>query len=137
MWGETSVECFAGNHCPSLHKGQFLENLELAKVGQRWLRNHAGIPICFACRLTSPPGTSLVAQIVKCLPTVRETGAQSLGWEDLLEKEWHPTPVLLPGKSHGWRSLVGCSPWARKESDMTEQLHFHLSTNQFSSLQPM
>ena len=36
-----------------------------------------------------------------------------------------PTPVLLPGKSHGWRSLVGCSPWRRKESDMTERLHFH------------
>ena len=28
-------------------------------------------------------------------------------------KQWHPTPVLLPGKSHGWRSLVGCSPWGR------------------------
>ena len=27
--------------------------------------------------------------------------------------QWHPTPVLLPGKSHGWRSLVGCSPWGR------------------------
>ena len=40
---------------------------------------------------------------------------------------WHPTPVLLPGKSHGWRSLVGCSPWGRWESDTTEQLHFHFS----------
>ena len=38
---------------------------------------------------------------------------------------WHPTPVLLPGKSHGQRSLVGCSPWGGKESDMTEWLHFH------------
>ena len=38
-----------------------------------------------------------------------------------------PTPVLLPGKSHGWRSLVGCSPWGRYESDMTEWLHFHFS----------
>ena len=38
-----------------------------------------------------------------------------------------PTPVLLLGKSHGWRSLVGCSPWGREESDTTEQLHFHLS----------
>ena len=38
---------------------------------------------------------------------------------------WHPTPVLLPGKSPGWRSLVGCSPWGRKESDTTERLHFH------------
>ena len=40
---------------------------------------------------------------------------------------WHPTPVLLPGKSHGWRSLVGCSPWGREESDLTERLHFHFS----------
>jgi len=38
-----------------------------------------------------------------------------------------PTPVLLPGKSHGWRSLVGFSPWGHKESDTTERLHFHFS----------
>ena len=37
------------------------------------------------------------------------------------------TPVLLPGKSHGLRSLVGCSPWGREESDTTERLHFHFS----------
>ena len=42
-------------------------------------------------------------------------------------RQWHPTPVLLPGKSHGQRSLVGCSPWGSEESDMTEQLHFHFS----------
>ncbi|XP_055254802.1 OTU domain-containing protein 3 [Moschus berezovskii] len=42
-------------------------------------------------------------------------------------RQWQPTPVLLPGKSHGRRSLVGCSPWGREESDMTEQLHFHFS----------
>ena len=40
-------------------------------------------------------------------------------------RKWQPTPVLLPGKSHGQRTLVGYSPWGRKESDMTEQLHFH------------
>ena len=40
-------------------------------------------------------------------------------------RQWHPTPVLLPGKSHGWRSLVGYSPWGSEESDMTERLHFH------------
>ena len=39
-------------------------------------------------------------------------------------RQWHPTPVLLPGKSHGRRSLVGYSPWGRKESDTTERLHF-------------
>ena len=38
-----------------------------------------------------------------------------------------PTPVLLPWKSHGWRSLVGCGPWGRTESDTTEWLHFHFS----------
>ena len=45
----------------------------------------------------------------------------------LRRRKWHPTPVLLPGKSHGWRSLVGCSPSGHYESDMTEQLHFHFS----------
>ena len=40
---------------------------------------------------------------------------------------WHPTSVLLPGKSHGRRSPVGCSPWGRSESDRTERLHFHFS----------
>ena len=45
----------------------------------------------------------------------------------LRRRWWHPTPVLLPGKSHGRRSLVGCSPWGCKESDMTEWLHFHFS----------
>ena len=43
------------------------------------------------------------------------------------EKAMQSTPVLLPGKSHGQRSLVGCSPWGSEELDMTEQLHFHFS----------
>ena len=42
-------------------------------------------------------------------------------------RQWHPTPVLLPGKSHGRRSLVGCRPWGCKELDTTERLHFHFS----------
>ena len=42
-------------------------------------------------------------------------------------RQWHPTPVPLPGKSHGRRSLVGGSPWGRTESDTTEWLHFHFS----------
>ena len=42
-------------------------------------------------------------------------------------RQWHPTPVILPGKSHGQRSLVGCSPWCREESNTTERLHFHFS----------
>ena len=42
-------------------------------------------------------------------------------------RQWHLTPVLLPGKSHGRRSLVGCSPWGRQELDTTERLHFPFS----------
>ena len=45
----------------------------------------------------------------------------------LRRRQWHPTPVLLPGRSHGWRSLVGCSPWDCEESDTTERLPFHFS----------
>ena len=44
-----------------------------------------------------------------------------------LRRKWHPTPVLLRGKSHGQRSLVGYSSWGCEESDMTERLHFHFS----------
>ena len=53
-----------------------------------------------------------------------DTWVQSLSLEEPLEKEWQPTPVLLPGKSHGERNLVDYSPWDRKELDTTEQLHF-------------
>ena len=42
-------------------------------------------------------------------------------------RQWHPTPVLLPGEPHGLRSLVDCSPQGLEESDMTERLHFHFS----------
>ena len=42
-------------------------------------------------------------------------------------RQWHPAPVLLPGKSHGCRGLVGCSPPDHYESDTTERLHFHFS----------
>ena len=47
--------------------------------------------------------------------------------EHMSEKAVAPTPALSPGKSRGWRSLEGCSPWGRKESDTTERLPFHLS----------
>ena len=42
-------------------------------------------------------------------------------------RQWQPAPVLSPGKSHGRRSLVGCSPWGREESNKSERLHFHCS----------
>ena len=48
-------------------------------------------------------------------------------YNDFWRRQWQPTPVLLPGKSHGPKSMVGCSPWGLEESDMTERLHFHFS----------
>ena len=64
----------------------------------------------------------------KAMPMNAQTTTQlhsshMLAWR----RQWHPTPVLLPGKFHGQRSLVGCTPWGREESDTTERLHFPFS----------
>ena len=67
-----------------------------------------------------------MAQRVKHLPTMQETlfdpCVRKIPWR----RKWQPTPVLLPGKSHGQRSLVDYSPWDHKELDTTEQLHLLL-----------
>ena len=80
----------------------------------RWLTLHLGKAL----------KAFLVAQTVKHLPTMPETRVRSLVRKILLRRKWQPTPVLLPGKSHGQRSLVGYSLWGHKESDTTEWLHF-------------
>ena len=54
----------------------------------------------------------------------QETWVRSLGWEDPLGEGMVAPSSILAGESHGRRSLVGYSSWGRKESDMTEQLHF-------------
>ena len=69
----------------------------------------------------------LMAQTVKCLPTIWEPVFDPWVRKILWRWKWQPTPVLLPGKSYGRRSLVGYSPWGPKQSDTTEQLHFHFS----------
>ena len=69
----------------------------------------------------------VVAQMVKHLPAMQETEfnrwVRKIPWR----RKWQPTAIHLPGKFHGWRSLVGYSPWGRKELDTTEGLHFHFS----------
>ena len=60
------------------------------------------------CSLPGPPVVKQLTQMVQ-------------RWQ------WQPTPVVSPGKSHGRRGLVGCSPWVHEESDTTKQLHFHFS----------
>ena len=64
-----------------------------------------------------------MAQAVQNPPAIQKTQepwVRSLGWEDPLEEEMATTPVFLPGKSHGQRSLAGYSPQGHKESDTTE-----------------
>ena len=65
---------------------------------------------------------SLVAQLVKNLPTMRETWVRSLGWEDPLGKGKVTTPLFWPGEFHGLYSL-----WSRKESDTSERLSLHFT----------
>ena len=67
---------------------------------------------------------SLVVQRVKSLQCRRlgfDPWVRKIPWR----RKQQPTPVFLPGKSHGWCNLVGYSPWGHKEADMTERLHFH------------
>ena len=73
------------------------------------------------------PRASLVAQRLKCLPPMWETRVRSLDREDPLEKEMAIHSSILAWRIHGRRSLVGYSPWGRKELDTTERLHFLLS----------
>ena len=61
-----------------------------------------------------------MALAVKNPPAMQETWVPSLGWEDPWRSGRQPTPVILPGESHGQRSLAGCSPWGHKESDTME-----------------
>ena len=68
--------------------------------------------------------SSLVAQMVKCLPTMWETQVRSLGWEDPLEKEMATHSSTLVWKIPWTESVAGYSPWGCKESDMSERPHF-------------
>ena len=64
-------------------------------------------------------GTYYIAQISLVARTRFDPWIGKIPWK----RKWQPTPVFLPGKSHGQRSLAGYSPWGRKESDMTEKLN--------------
>ena len=70
-------------------------------------------------------GASLVVQRLKRLPAMWETWVQSLGREDPWRKKWQPTPVFLPGESHGQRSLMGYSPRVAKSRTRLSDFLFH------------
>ena len=107
--------------------------LEPAEAGDcGWGRGCHGCPTPpftghFTAALSFHVSSPLVAQTVKHLLQCRRPGFDP--WEGKIScrRKWQPTPVFLPGKSHGRRSLVGYSLWGQKESDMTEQLHFSVS----------
>ena len=61
---------------------------------------------------------------ISYMPPASAGGFNPLVMKIPWRRKWKPTPVFLSGKSHGLRSLVGCSPWGRKELDVTERLHF-------------
>ena len=71
----------------------------------------------------SPPSPCGSDSKASCLQSGRPSFNPWVG-KILWRRKWPPTPVLLPGKSHGRKSLVGYSPWGLKESDTTERLHF-------------
>ena len=85
-----------------------------------WSHSHPYKTTGIAIALTTG-GASLVAQLVKNLPEMRETWVRSLGWEDPQRRERLPTPVFWPRKFHGLHS-----PWGHKESDTTEGLSLSL-----------
>ena len=74
---------------------------------------------------------SVVAPMVKNLPAMRETWARFLGQVRKIpwRRAWQPVPIILPGESHGQKSLEGYSPWGCKESDMNEWLNTHTHTH--------
>ena len=87
------------------------------------LSSPLNLPFCNNNNCVLPELASLVAQTVKRLSAMQETVFHPWVGKIPWRKKWQPTPVFLPGKSHGRRSLIGYCPWGRKESDTTERLH--------------
>ena len=102
-------------------------NIFLQPLGERICSNPVHYSALYLLIIYSPPGT------IEDFPGGSEGKASACNgfdpWDGKIPwgRKWHPTPVFLPGKSHGWKSLVGCSPRGHKELDMTEWLHFHFS----------
>ena len=120
-----------------------LESVIQSKVSQKEKNKYILMKICGTQKngtdeTISRAGIEMQLQRMDIWTWGQGEGENGINWEIGIDiyilscikqrrRQWHLTPVLLPGKSHGWRSLVGCSPWGRQELDTTEQLHFHFS----------
>ena len=71
--------------------------------------------------IKNPPANAGTVREAGLIPGSGRSPGEGNGWK------WQPTPVFLPGESHGWRSLVGYSPWGQKELDTTEET-YHAGT---------
>ena len=94
-----------------------------------WILFHAmNVPLVFI-RLSVIGRLGCIHSLAVVNTSALNTDEQVFVWPQLFlrRRQWHPTPVLLPGKPHGRRSLAGCSPWGHWGSDTTERLHFHFS----------
>ena len=99
-----TLQCACVNEWHALHES----SEEPCSAVPRWPHRAYGRGFTPTCQWTP-----LVAQMVKRLPTMQETQVQSLVREISWRRKSQPTPVFLPAKSHGWRSLVGYSPWLK------------------------
>ena len=111
----------------TLYNGKFVYSLPvplLAKITKtlQWFLKADSV---------SPPTLFFSINIVLAILYFLSPHVSIRGFPSVTEKAMAPHSSNLAGKSHGWRSLVGCRPWGRKESDMTEQLHFHFSLSTF------
>ena len=128
-----------GSHPCDFHVGNTQPTLEALpqrnEFGSLWSLPHTSgcVTALLPCLPSSP--ICLVAQTVKNLPIKQETQIPPLGQEDPCRREWLPTPVFLPGESHGQRKWAGYSLWGCKESDVTEIFtHSFSPFNSFSLL---
>ena len=122
--------------CPLALSPHHLRPMELPAVGQ--VKGYAGLDIISKPQVAQRPDTDVEGsndghsqrqddwEAAGILHLVFQ-GQNLKKHHNVRRRQWHPTPVFLPGKSHGRWGLVGCSPWGRLESDTTERLHFHFS----------
>jgi len=113
--------------CMQVKKQQLEQDMEQqtsSKLGKEYFKD----VYCHPANLVSMQNTSCeMPGWMKHKLKSRLLGEISITSDMQWRRWWQRTLALLPGKSHGRRSLVGCSPWSHKESDMTERLHFHFS----------